>query len=59
MVLFMVRGELEVFCRELSDEHDYIFGIPLDEVSYGVTFCEVCNSRIDEFGYCACGGWPD
>jgi hypothetical protein len=46
-------------CRELSDEHDYIFGVPVDEVSYGLGYCEVCGCRIDVFGFCACGGWPD
>lgn len=46
-------------CRELSDEHDYVYGVPVDEVSYGPDHCEVCGSRIDAFGYCACGGWSD
>ncbi|MEM0381925.1 MAG: hypothetical protein QW059_01060 [Nitrososphaerota archaeon] len=57
----MVRSgsEFEIICRELSDEHDYLFGLPVDEVSYGETFCEVCNSRIDVFGFCACGGYAD
>jgi hypothetical protein len=42
---FEINSHLETFGKE-SWEVDYnLFG-----------YCEMCNSRIDEFGYCACGG---
>jgi hypothetical protein len=56
-----------------SNSQDEAFVIPLEiddhykqyrkepwEVEYNlVGYCDVCNSRIDEFGYCACGGSAD
>jgi hypothetical protein len=47
--------------------HKQIWGKNVEEVSYGgkgtedqrgedENRCAICNSRIDEFGYCACGG---
>ncbi len=46
--------------------HKKIWGKNADEVAYGKkeraqeeddeTRCPICDSRIDEFGYCACGG---
>jgi hypothetical protein len=44
--------------------HKQIWGKDADEVIYGEVekkeYCEqrchICNSRIDEFGYCGCGG---
>lgn len=45
---FEINSHLEIFGKE-SWEIDYnLFG-----------YCEMCNSRIDEFGYCACGGAAD
>jgi len=35
------------------DEHFELFGKKASEVEYGEK-CPMCNSRIDEFGYCAC-----
>jgi len=35
------------------DEHFELFGKKASEVEYGES-CPICNSRIDEFGYCAC-----
>jgi len=35
------------------DEHFALFGKKASEVEYGES-CPLCNSRIDEFGYCAC-----
>jgi len=35
------------------DEHFELFGKTASEVKYGES-CPLCNSRIDEFGYCAC-----
>ncbi|MEM4181117.1 MAG: hypothetical protein QXW50_05515 [Nitrososphaerota archaeon] len=54
-----IEGELEIICRELSDEHDYLFGLPVENVSYEGGVCSVCNIRVDEFGYCGCGGTAD
>ena len=47
--------------------HKQIWGKDADLVIYGgveenkegdrtIDLCPICNSRIDEFGYCACGG---
>ena len=45
--------------------HKQIWGKNAEEVIYGggegedqdyEYMCPMCNSRIDEFGYCACGG---
>jgi hypothetical protein len=45
--------------------HKQIWGKNAEEVIYGggkeedqdeEYRCPICNSRIDEFGYCACGG---
>jgi hypothetical protein len=47
--------------------HKQIWGKDADQVIYGRLegreegdriddLCPICNSRIDEFGYCACGG---
>jgi hypothetical protein len=45
---FEINAHLERFGKE-SWEVDYnLFG-----------YCDMCNSRIDEFGYCACGGAAD
>lgn len=45
--------------REI-DGHFQRFGKEPWEVDYDlVGYCELCNSRIDEFGYCGCGGSAD
>jgi hypothetical protein len=45
--------------REI-DEHFQRFGKEPWEVDYDLFgYCDVCSSRIDEFGYCACGGSAD
>jgi hypothetical protein len=37
--------------------HRENFGKDPSEVDYdGIGPCPICNSRIDEFNYCACGG---
>jgi hypothetical protein len=44
--------------------HKQIWGKDADQVIYGEggkknddeQRCPICNSRIDEFGYCGCGG---
>ena len=41
--------------EEIND-HLRIFGKEAWEIDYNkFGRCEVCGSRIDEFGYCACG----
>lgn len=48
--------ERESIPEEIND-HLKIFGKESWEVDYNkMGRCEVCASRIDEFGYCACGG---
>lgn len=40
--------------EEIND-HLKLFGKELWEVDYDkIGRCEICGSRIDEFGYCAC-----
>lgn len=36
------------------DDHYRIYGKRAIDVEYGEP-CIFCNSRIDEFGFCACG----
>jgi hypothetical protein len=36
------------------DTHYQIYGKHAWEVEYGGR-CSICNKRIDEFGFCACG----
>jgi hypothetical protein len=36
------------------DVHFQMYGKHAWEVEYGER-CPICNSRIDEFGFCACG----
>ena len=45
----------ETVPEEIND-HLKIFGKESWEVDYNkMSRCEVCGSRIDEYGYCACG----
>ena len=40
--------------------HLQIFGKESWEIDYNLFgYCQFCNSRIDELGYCACGGSAD
>ena len=43
------------------DDHFKNFGKYANDVDYTkIGYCNFCNSRIDEFGFCACiGGQPD
>ncbi|MDJ0270110.1 MAG: hypothetical protein NXY59_06150 [Aigarchaeota archaeon] len=45
----------------MVEENSHIrnFGKKAEDVVYSDDICAVCNSRIDEFGYCACGGQAD
>ncbi len=36
------------------DDHFRLFGKEPWEVAYGEK-CPVCNTRIDEYGFCSCG----
>ena len=46
--------------REIADEindHFVLYGKDAIDVDYdSVGICPFCNSRIDEFYFCACGG---
>jgi hypothetical protein len=55
----------EIEIPEEINVHKQIWGKNADQVVYGrgggeeeddQYRCPICNSRIDEFGYCACGG---
>lgn len=39
---------------ELS-AHVRLYGKEYHEVRYHAVRCPICNSRIDEYGFCACG----
>lgn len=40
-----------------DDDHLKIFGKYAVDVDYNrFGYCFLCNTRIDEFGYCACSG---
>ena len=49
-----------MFSKEIADEiNDHLknFGKEAIDVDYnGNGQCPFCNSRIDEFNFCACGG---
>jgi hypothetical protein len=52
------QGKFEV-PKEI-DVHLKIFGKEPWEVNYCLYgYCDMCNTRVDEFGYCACGGSAD
>lgn len=41
------------------DDHKKLFGKEPWEVDYYPDYCIICNTRVDEYGYCACGGAAD
>ena len=49
--------EEDIIPKEI-DEHYRIFGKEPWEIEYGEK-CDLCNSRIDEFGTCACDAGGD
>ncbi len=38
-----------------KDAHVKLYNKEFHEVNYLDVKCPLCNSRIDEYGYCACG----
>jgi len=38
-----------------KDAHERLYNKKYHEVEYFDIKCPACNSRIDEFGFCACG----
>ena len=41
------------------DIHFQMYGKHAWEVEYGEERCQICNRRIDEYGFCACGSRGD
>jgi hypothetical protein len=41
------------------DIHFQMYGKHAWEVEYGEERCPICNRRIDEYGFCACGSQVD
>lgn len=41
------------------DIHFQMYGKHAWEVEYGEERCQICNRRIDEYGFCACGSQSD
>jgi hypothetical protein len=62
--LGFIKRQLSSYRSEIIPEeidvHLALFGKEPWEVEYGLLgYCDMCNTRIDEFGYCACGGAAD
>ena len=54
-----VSSALDVVPREI-DDHLQQFGKEAWDVDYNMYgYCSICNSKVDEFDYCACGGAAD
>ncbi|GBC69951.1 hypothetical protein HRbin01_01658 [archaeon HR01] len=43
----------------VADLHRERYGKKAEDVIYTEEVCPLCNTRVDEFGYCACGGQAD
>lgn len=41
--------------KKSDDAHVRLYNKEYHEVKYHDIKCPICNSRIDEFGFCACG----
>jgi hypothetical protein len=59
--------QVDVSDNEIPEDanvHKQIWGKDADQAIYGEVEkkeddeqrCRICNSRVDEFGYCGCGG---
>lgn len=49
--------DLDFKVDENIDDHLKIFGKKAIDVDYNIFgYCELCQTRIDEFGFCACSG---
>jgi hypothetical protein len=54
-----VASDADLIPREI-DAHLQLFGKEAWDVDYNLYgYCSICNSRVDEFDYCACGGSAD
>ena len=59
-IFFQTLAILKVSIAADVEGHLARFGKEPWEVSYDrFGYCDMCNTRIDEFGYCACGGAAD
>jgi len=59
LVLMATSQGVTAIPREI-DDHLRMFGKEPWEVDYDLYgYCDMCNTRIDEFGFCACGGAAD
>ena len=58
--ILMNKNESSQLIPEEINTHLQIFGKESWEMDYNLFgYCQFCNSRIDELGYCACGGSAD
>jgi hypothetical protein len=56
----MRKNKLLQLIPDSINTHLHIFGKESWEMHYDLfEYCQCCNSRIDELGYCACGGSAD
>ena len=53
---FTVPEEINVHKRVWGKDADRVIYGKVEEKEEDEQRCPICNSRIDEFGYCACGG---
>lgn len=51
------HDEISIIPEEI-DTHFQIYGKHAWEVEYGER-CPICDKKIDEYGFCACGGQGD
>lgn len=51
-VLILLKKEREIPLE--IDDHFRLFGKEPWEIDYGEK-CPICNTRIDEYGFCSCG----
>jgi len=59
LVLMATSQGVTAIPREIDDRLR-MFGKEPWEVDYNLYgYCDMCNTRIDEFGFCACGGAAD
>jgi len=56
----MSKNQSSQIIPEEINTHFQIFGKESWEMDYNLFgSCQFCNSRIDELGFCACGGSAD
>jgi hypothetical protein len=55
MAKIAVRSNPAGDVAQTKDAHMEVYGKVPEDVVYHDERCPVCNTRIDEFGFCSCG----